>query len=321
MSSTETYPLGQGTEHASSVAKNSSHENESYFFETQPFHTTEGWAVARGVPVHWTAAFPEEPIFDGMWHFMNGFMAKEETSKAFLHAAASAGFATAIVDPIRNDNGNIFVRARDPQKAHAEAHQAAINDIRTDRKVKSKMPHGNRLDLARKVLLPHSMSGLTAPRLAEAVPGMVEGIVNLQAVGYSKISVRQIGRNMLTGMFGSVVHEFYPAIRDGNLKMSWDMARAEAQYVASDFSRTICEGNSCLTQSVTNRVARLMLERNIWVAYLAAKYDLLVPPDPSIEEHVDLYRVISNAGHMVPQTKPEKLVREIAAVQEELQAA
>jgi len=269
----------------------------------------EGFAHADRFDVHWTAEFPENLAYNGLVHFINGFGATEASSGAYREASAQAGFATVTHEPVRKDNGRLVTRVRDPQRVHAQSMVAVAADLRQRSDIRKKAPNGSKIERDRKILKPHSMGGLAAAQYAELEPDVVEMIYNYATCGFGPPTIAQVLRNLPSGAIGTLQHEIIPAIWNGNIRLSLRSAKKEAEYFLSDVSRPICEGRSCVNESVLERTERLRA-RGVLIAWLGFEYDFLVPPTPDIAKYVDLYRVMRGAGHMAPQRKPQEVINQ-----------
>lgn len=288
--------------------------------EHNPTYLITDRVISGAGPVEWTLEIPENLAYDGVVHFINGFGATKESSRPFRKAAAQAGYATVTCETARKDGQPVTARAFHPQALHLDTIYAVSQGMRAHRDgIRKNVPNGKTIDLDRKFLAPHSMGGLSATNFASKEPDSVDIIMNLATVGYGTTTLRNIARNLPNGLLPALKHEIIPAMQNGDLEVSPKHFWSEIKYFLTDTTRPVFEGLSCLRTDVRTEVA-VLRSLGKGVLYLAFDHDILVAPDPSVADYVDIHKIMPNAGHLAPQRKAGKVMEEVVALHNQYKA-
>lgn len=272
-------------------------------------------AIERSIRVHrsdisYTLEVPEGMVVDGIAYISPGFGGIKMSSDPLRNELVQAGMATVSFTPGRRGNTVLSDLLR-AQELHAETLDAVAKDIGNNLfTIKKMVPNGGRLDPYRKILIPHSMGGLSAVEHAEAEPGQIDKIVNLAAAGYSKMTLDGLAKSISKGGLAGVRHEVVPFAKLQTKQDAKRIAKDVAYYYGGNPIRTGGEIISILGSNLGPR-ARKLGGHGIRFAYYSMEHDCLVLPDSAIENYVDYYEELKGMGHLGPQTKPRLIASKI----------
>lgn len=284
---------------------------ERHFDQDQP-QMAHGRVVAGQDIVDWTAEFPENPVYDGLAMIVPGYLGVKQSSRSPRHALYENDIACVSYSPARVGEKVWYDGYDDPQAVHAETLLAIAYDLRARRQdIIRQAPYAEQIDFDRKLLVPHSMGGLAAPRYALMEPGAVDAIHGLATVGFGHPTLPELAIDIPKGVAGSIRHELLPALLGGHIEINLRNARDVNRYYSR--LRFIFEGLSCLNHRTEGEVARLD-ELGISYHYLGFGRDILVRPTNDIADHVASLTVMDKYGHLAPQVKADKVAKHIAGL-------
>jgi len=274
----------------------------------QQFITDE--VYVDGAQIQYTAEFPTALNYPGFVFIVNGFGGYKATSRGLRSALADEGFVTCTATPPRVSDNPSWDDFRDSQSLHARVHAQVQIKLSSHPRL-AKMPNADLLDADKALWLPHSMGGLSVARFVHESPDSAEGIVNLMAAGYGSPNLHRILWDVPRNLIPALRKELVPYLSSDYIDVDIKNLYRILSYYLHNPLRTVGEIRSCLNEDVRERIADVR-STGRQVGYIAAKYDCLVPEDPSIASHVDDYVVLANAGHLVPQLKPQLVARSAA---------
>ncbi len=258
----------------------------------------------------WSLHIPENRTYEGWAIFVPGLGGTERSSRPFQRAMVERGWATLRYQPARNGSGHLWDGFGDPQALHLQALLNIAEAVRErGPEIKRRSPSGQQLDVGRITVISQSMGGLPAPKFALKEPGRTEALINLMTVGLGRPTKTDIAL-IPARLPGAISHELLPGIKNGNIDHSFQHLLDVVRYFGR--MRTIFEARSCPQDDVRPDLQRAR-ELGIRAAYLSAQFDILVPNDPAVQEHVDVYRKIKGVGHLGAQVKPGKVADEAIA--------
>lgn len=262
--------------------------------------------------IQFTAQFPEDLRYPGFTYIVNGFGGYKATSRVLRDALVNEGFVTCTYTPPRTSDNPSWDDLSDPQALHAKVHGQLQSRLSSHSKL-ARMPNADLIDVERALWLPHSMGGLSVARFIHDSPDSAEGIINLMAAGYGSPNLHKILWDVPVNAIPALRKELLPYLRSTHIDVDVkNLARIIAYYLHNP-ARTVGEAISCLTVDVREDISDIRAH-GIFVGYIAAKYDCLVPENSAISNYVDEYRVLTNAGHLAPQLKPHLIARHTADI-------
>lgn len=272
---------------------------------TRTFNET---IALHGQEVNMTTEVPFSPTTDQVAYIIPGFGGIKASSDPLRSELARLGVTTVSYSPARK--GVTFLsdllRSQD-------LHVDTINGI-TKRLADSSARYSKHteqrfaFDPYKQLMVPHSMGGLAAANYAAQNPDNISAIVNLAAAGYGSPKLGALASDVPAGIIGGIWHELRPFARTQSADQAKQLLKTVLHYYASNPSRTIGEMYSCLSTDVRPQIAQLGNR----VAYLAFKYDILIPPsEEAVSGAVNMYHEFENMGHLGPQVKPNPIARKI----------
>ena len=293
-------------------------ETNALFFDN-PQLAQETGLYHGNVRVHrsdvaYTLEVPENMEVDGLAYVNPGFGGVKLTSDPLRHSLAEFGMATVSLTPGRNSHTRLSDMFH-AQNLHAETLDAVSKDIGEKLfRIKQQVPNGNKIDPYHKIIIPHSMGGLSAIEHAEADAKngypQVDMIINLAAAGYSKMTVLGMAKSIARGAVPGMRHELITFAKQQNPEDAKKILSDVVVYYGGNPVRTAGEVLSIFRSNLRHRALTLR-NQGTRVAYYSMQYDCLVRPDQSIEDFVDYYEEIKNTGHLAPQIKPQLLAGKI----------
>ncbi len=271
-----------------------------------------GAVVVDNDIVRWTLEIPpnEHLVYNGLAVFCPGYMGIKRSSRLPRNALAQAGLATLSISPAREGCESMQECITDPQKLHVDALLAVADDLRENRfRLAQTLPGFRAIDIDRKLMVPHSMSGLSVPRYALKETSAVEAIYGLATVGLGGPKLEHLAVDIPRGLLGSFKHEVVPAIKLGVVHPSLGNLREFGRYALR--LRTLFEGLSCLNHNAVDDVQELA-DKGIPYHYEAYERDILVRPNPHLADIVNDYELIEGYGHLAPQVKAPSVAGRIA---------
>lgn len=271
----------------------------------------EGSARVHRSNVDYTLEVPESLEVEAIGYISPGFGGIKLSSDPLRKELAQAGMAAVSLTPGRNGHTRTSDLLR-AQHLHSDTLDAIGKDIGEHLfRIKKAVPNGAALDPYHKILIAHSMGGLSAMEHAEAEPGQVEMVVNLAAAGYSKMTLMGLAKSVRRGGPAGVRHEVIPFARQQSRENAKKLLKDVVVYYGGNPLRTGGEVLSILESDLGPRALTLTGKHGTRFAYYAMQHDCLVPPDQSIEDFVDYYDEIENSGHLAPQVKPRLVTNKV----------
>lgn len=260
--------------------------------------------------VIWTLEIPENLAYQGLAVFVPGYSGIKGSSIGPRTAMANEGFATITYSPARK-GGSWYETINNPQILHAKTIRQLGKMVSNLSDELKNAPNIKQIANGQKLLLPHSMGGLGATEYASHAPDDVDAIYKLAAVGYGHPTLLELAQDVPKGMHKAIWHELIPSLAQGDIKPTLRNVRDLFNYFGN--VRALLEGNNCLRHDSREQIAELR-SKDIFIAYQAYQYDILVRPDSAIKDHVDHHEVLQNAGHLAPIYKPKQVASRVAAV-------
>lgn len=286
--------------------------NDGGFFIPESYPTTlfHGEVLVGRKPTEYTLELPEDPIADYIALVSPGYMGIKHSSRAFRNAmSGQQRIPTVTYNAGTIGEESMYESFKDPQNHHAKTLRAIGLDMRWKKGEIKKLPGGEQIDIKKHLLVGHSMGGLAITRYANMEPGSVYKMVGMMTCGLGYPTLGALAVDTPKNIFGAARHEILPAALQGNIQLNVHNLRDAINYCRR--LRVLFEGLSCLTDNVVGLVDHLQ-DKGINYDYIAAKYDFLVRPDPSIANLVSHHQLINNIGHLGPQAKPSLMASIVA---------
>ena len=285
-----------------------------------PTYLAQGQVNLGQTTIQYTGEFPEERVYDGWASIQPGFGGYKRTSRALRHAMAEAGIATITYGPARDDDYNLWTRLTNSQEAHTRTLEAIAEAIPDNQVIRRTMPGGQDIDFDQQLLVPHSMGGLAAAPYAEKHPSKVDAIINLGSAGYGSPTLAQLAQTVPGGIGRAIWNELIPGLRSAEISIRPINVARVVHYYARNPARTIGEMVACLKTDVRPSAQKLG-EQGVKSAFIAFEHDCLIPPNNSIADNVEHYRVMPDSGHLAPQLKAQQVAQTVMASLRELHIA
>lgn len=276
-----------------------------------PTQTITGSVKVDNSEIRWGIKIPDQVTYNGVAQFVPGFMGIYGSSEPFAEALGNEGIVTMWWSPGRRCSTSWIERFRDPQDFHARTIDAVAEDARNRLDIASLRPNGERIDFDQRILVPQSMGGLATAEVAAERSSSVDMVVELVTCGYTQLDLWRMIRAMPRGAPRGVRHELVPSLLDKNLGLTKENLRDTVGYLPRP--RTIAEVISCITNTTIENVATAR-DNGVYYAHIDCEYDIIVPVNPAIAEHVDRYDVLANAGHLVHLKDPRKTAQKVFEV-------
>lgn len=276
----------------------------------------DGRIQVGGDETHWTLRVPMNRVYDGVVTIVPGFCGYESSMAGLGNELAQNGYTTLTYDPIRKPR-SLLDSFHDAQGIHVTTQETIADEMHakmSSLEFRRQISQPKKLDLDKKILVPHSMGGLAAARYAAKNSLSVEKLTNVAALGYSQFSLGALFRyypHIINNSSQELVKAYHKEDLDLTIKDIGHMMKYCLR------PQAIFEAISCFRQSVLKDVAHARAE-GVQVGYVALGNDLVVRPNENIANYVDHYSVMEGAGHLAPATKPRLVATHVIAALQRL---
>lgn len=261
------------------------------------------------LPVKYTVSVPEKTQDARPHVVVPGFSGFKKSSRMERDALAEDHGRVAIsYEPARY--GGPINDLRDPQKLHSDTISAIAQDLCTNKQLQA-VQNGDKLDFSKLILLPHSMGGLAATRVAAERSNDVDAIIYKASVGMEQAKLfRFFGR-----LLESIPEEIGPAIQHGEFGEAFtpkEICQKAATYLLSNPLRTSGEILSCFRANLRPMLP-VLRAYNVKTGMILFDNDRLIPAQLSFEHcgsEVDMCKRLPDFDHLAPQTKGKIVARE-----------
>lgn len=297
------------------------HQEGVFINNVSEVEIMHGSVRVNGTEVHYKGYFPEIRTEQGLGIMVPGYGGFYKSSEPIGQALAGQGLANIIYDPARTDNSSMLNDFKNPQKLHVDTIRAISSSVRRNKTIKNWMPDGNNASQEDRLIVTHSMGGLSGAKYAHENPEETEIIFFLKAAGFGGPTLSQLAKSVPSGIIGSIQHEIIPYLRSGDIEINKQNLSRVLHYFGfgknARITRPMGEGLSCLWEDV-REITKNLGQLGVKSVYIDAERDILVHPAPGIENIVDKYIVLKKYGHMAPQRKALHVAQLILKTRSEL---